>query len=161
MIHHCALFLVSCLSAASTTNNFVDSSCETQSYLIGDFDFDGDRDGDDADLLTTSGDLSVGYKPVNEEFMYDIDHNGWVDLYDLIAWLGLGTKLSDGSGNGGTIIGDADLDGDVDREDLGILNNSLSDDLVVPGRFTQGDFNGDGEYDLEDYFLWNRAFQSQ
>lgn len=55
------------------------------------------------------------------------------------------------------ILGDANLDGDVNREDVSILNSSIASPPPLPAKYTCGDFNGDGLYDLRDHWIWLRA----
>lgn len=125
--------------------------------LAGDFDSDGDRDADDVNALAGSGNLSTGYPPGPAQIAFDLDGNNWVDIFDLIAWLDMGTVEQNGATVDGLILGDANLDGDVDREDVSILNSSIASPPPLPAKYTCGDFNGDGVYDLRDHWIWLRA----
>jgi fibronectin-binding autotransporter adhesin len=61
-----------------------------------------------------------------------------------------------------TFLGDADLDGDTDLNDLGLWASSFTGDLgnpVTPSTFwTSGDFDYDGDTDLNDLGLWSSTF---
>ena len=149
--------LTLCMLATGAIASFAETIPNDSSRLLGDFDSDGDRDGDDVDALAASGDLSVGFLPGPNQLKFDLDLNNWIDIYDLIAWLDLGTVDRTGASVEDLILGDANLDGDVNREDLSILNNSIVNPPPLPGKYTCGDFDGDGDYDSQDLWIWFRA----
>lgn len=61
-----------------------------------------------------------------------------------------------------TLLGDADLDGDTDLNDLGLWSSGYTGDLGVttsPTTFwTNGDFDYDGDTDLNDLGLWSSTY---
>jgi hypothetical protein len=61
-----------------------------------------------------------------------------------------------------TFLGDADLDGDSDLNDLGLWAGAFTGDLgnpVAPSTsWTTGDFDYDGDSDLNDLGLWSSTF---
>lgn len=56
-----------------------------------------------------------------------------------------------------TISGDADLDWDVDADDLAICTDNFGIDDAV---WEQGDFNNDNTVDSRDLMIWQRNFGS-
>ena len=77
----------------------------------GDFDEDGDVDGDDVELLCANmGDAA-----------YDLDGDGDADEDDLILMIETLVELQDGSGRIGTQRGDMNLDGLINGTDLAIM----------------------------------------
>jgi len=52
-----------------------------------------------------------------------------------------------------SLLGDIDLDGDVDDDDLAILEQGLGEPAVGLGTIVLGDFNEDGRVDFEDEIL--------
>jgi hypothetical protein len=61
-----------------------------------------------------------------------------------------------------TYLGDADLDGDTDLNDLGLWAGAFTGDLGNPPSpstfWTTGDFDYDGDTDLNDLGLWSSTF---
>ena len=55
--------LTLCMLATGAIASFAETIPNDSGRLLGDFDSDGDRDGDDVDALAASGDLSVGFLP--------------------------------------------------------------------------------------------------
>ncbi|GAG56249.1 unnamed protein product, partial [marine sediment metagenome] len=103
----------------------------TGTVAPGDFDLDGDVDGDDIDLLCLA--IQAG----DQSSQFDMDGNGIVNATDFAFLLDLmGTKL-----------GDADLDGFVDGRDFIIWNENRFqfNDPSLPGvGWATADFNCDG-----------------
>jgi VCBS repeat-containing protein len=107
-----------------------------------DFDFDGDVDGDDIDLISICENLSC------QESRFDLDGNGSVNSSDVLLMLNLM----------GILPGDANLDGNVDGTDFGIWNSNkfTARDPAQPGvGWVTGDFNTDGVTDGSDFGIWN------
>lgn len=111
---------------------------QTVATLLGDFDDDGQVDAFDIDLLTQAGRDGTAAE------------NGFYDLTgdDLVTnGTGTGTDLALLiEGVLGTAFGDADLDGEVNVVDLGILATHFGQS----GGWSEGDFNGDGEVNVVD-----------
>lgn len=157
MYRTATVVLAICILASCGLTAFSETGFTAPNTLLGDFDSDGDRDGDDVDALAASGNLSLGYHPGPQELIFDLDLNNWIDINDLIRWLELGTMNQGGATVEGLILGDANLDGDVDKEDLSILNNSIINLPPLPAKYTCGDFNGDGVYNFRDQWICLRA----
>lgn len=138
-------------------------------WLDGDFNFDGLRDAADIDAMTESGNLTAGYRTAAHPHKrhFDMNLDGNVDTADIECWLDLGAIVWDRKGHNlifypPTVMGDTDLDGVVEKEDELILVQSESRQLMFPsaqfpGRFSEGDFNGDGNYDNKDWMIWFNA----
>ena len=113
---------------------------------IGDFDADGDIDGEDVDFYI--GNLN---QPATGEFtQLDLDGDGDVTIADFD--LHVTTLVVTSNGVTGASLGDVNLDGSVDiLSDAFTLIGSLGQS--VTSRF-QGDLNADGEVDvLNDAFI--------
>lgn len=93
---------------------------DTGSDLICDFDADGQCDIVDLDLL---------YGAWGTAGAFDVDSNGSVDDGDIGAWLDAASDpLNPYLGGTKTfVIGDVNLDGNVDSTDLGLLLNNFGD----------------------------------
>jgi hypothetical protein len=105
--------------------------------LPGDYDFDGDLDCDDIDLLQSA--ILTG----STNLLFDVNGDGMVTLPDYQAWV---TDLKE------TLPGDADLDFSVDGSDF----NSWNAHKFTSDRgWCQGDFSGDGTVDGTDFNTWN------
>ena len=110
---------------------------------LGDFDFDGDFDLDDADALSQA---IVGG---SNDLAFDTDADGQVTSADMADWV---TNIK------GTLMGDANLDFTVDGQDFIIWNNNK---FQSTGRWSQADFSADGSTDGGDFVIWNsNKFQS-
>ncbi|MEM8679901.1 MAG: hypothetical protein AAGF97_11155, partial [Planctomycetota bacterium] len=110
---------------------------------LGDFDFDGDFDLDDADALSQA---IVGG---SNDLAFDTDADGQVTSADMADWV---TNIK------GTLMGDANLDFNVDGSDFIIWN---SNKFQPTGRWSRADFNADGSTDGGDFVIWNsNKFQS-
>ena len=114
--------------------------------VIGDFDDDGDVDGDDVDFYI--GNL---FKPATGELApLDLDGGGEVTIADFN--LHVTTLVVTSNGVTGALLGDVNLDGEVNvLNDAFILVENLGQ--TVTSR-SQGDLNADGVVDvLGDAFL--------
>lgn len=114
--------------------------------IPGDFDFDGDVDADDIDLLAAASPDTV--PPGNSIFDLTGD--------DIIDFLVDGSSDSDKLIRAilGTEYGDADLNGEVNIVDLGILATSFGG----AGGWANGDFNGDGLVNIVDLGVLATSF---
>lgn len=113
--------------------------------ISGDFDFDGDLDGFDIDLLAAA---IVNAGPI---IPFDLTGDSQVNVSDRDRWLTLAGTLNLPSGNPYR-LGDANLDGVVDGSDFGIWN---SNKFTSVAQWTRGDFNVDGAVDGSDFGIWN------
>ncbi len=118
----------------------------------GDFDNDGDLDGDDIDLLVAN--IALG--PADPA-TFDVTNDGNVDLADRDQWLVLAGAMNLPSGNP-YLTGDANLDGVVDVQDFNAWNRNK---FTAAAAWTSGDFSADGVVDVQDFNVWNsHRFQS-
>lgn len=99
--------------------------------VLGDFDFDGELDPDDIDLLLAA----IG--EADPDIIYDVTGEGNVNQADADAWV---HDLAN------TEYGDANLDGKVSLVDLNRLGAGFNQSLG----WGFGDFNGDGITSLLD-----------
>jgi hypothetical protein len=111
----------------------------------GDFDDDGDFDGDDIDLLVAH--IANG----TNDLAFDLTADGLVNLADRDKWLARAGAVNLPSGNS-YLLGDANLDGFVDGLDFIIWN---SNKFTATPAWTAGDFNADGVVDGQDFIVWN------
>ena len=103
----------------------------------GDFDNDGDFDCDDVDTLSAA--IIAG----STDPTFDLDSSGTVDVDDLHYWV-ITIK--------GTLLGDANLDFNVDGSDFIIWNNNK---FESGNAWCTGDFDGNGFVDGADFLIWN------
>ncbi|MEM8679240.1 MAG: hypothetical protein AAGF97_07815 [Planctomycetota bacterium] len=110
-------------------------------------DFNGDMTcgGDDVDALVAN--IVAGTNVP----MFDLDGNGVVDQADLDEWRALAGATNLPSGNP-YLVGDANLDGNVDGQDFIAWNTNKFTSLAA---WTGGDFNADGLVDGQDFVAWN------
>ena len=102
----------------------------TEDDVPGDFDTDGDVDGDDVALLCAGmGDPA-----------FDLDDDGDADEDDLIKMIEELVELQDGSGRIGTMRGDMNLDGLINGTDLAIMGVGFGG----TGLYADGNLNCDG-----------------
>ena len=118
---------------------------EYYAAIPGDFDTDGDLDVNDIDLLIAE--IAGG----NNTPFYDLTDDGQVDLDDRDAWLEIAGAANLPSGNS-YLLGDANLDGTVDREDFLVWNDNKFTSVAA---WSAGDFNADGFVDGRDLLIWN------
>ncbi len=109
-----------------------------------DLDFNGMCDVDDLGLLTGIGDLDVGVESGFPVF-YDINGDNRVDLLDVDEWLLIAAEESGFSST--YLLGDANLDGTVDVQDLNAVGLNW---LQADKEWSDGNFNGDGIVNVED-----------
>ena len=110
-----------------------------------DFDANGLCDIVDLDDLVTEI-VSGSHDPT-----FDLTDDGLVDLADRDAWLTQAGAENLPSGNA-YLLGDADLNGNVDGSDFNLWNNHK---FTSTAKWSQGDFNADGITDGSDFGLWN------
>lgn len=103
----------------------------------GDFDNDGDFDCDDVDMLSEA---IIGG---STNSIFDLDTSGSVDVQDLNYWV---TEIK------GTLLGDANLDFNVDGADFLIWNANKFESGKA---WCTGDFDGNGTVDGSDFLIWN------
>ena len=111
-------------------------------------DFDGDTacNGDDIDMLVEN--IAIG--PANPG-LFDLTGDGMVNLADRDEWLALAGAENLPSGNS-YLLGDADLDGNVNGQDFVIWNNNKFTSIAA---WTAADFNADGDVNGGDFVIWN------
>ncbi len=112
------------------TNTYYD---DIQFGLLGDFNRDGELDVNDLEALTAE--VQAG----STDLQFDVDGNDIVDTNDRSVWI---TDIKN------TFIGDANLDGQVNAEDLNAL--ALSWRSTTATSWSQGDFNADGSVNASD-----------
>lgn len=110
----------------------------------GDFDDNGTFEVADIDALVSV--IAAG----TNEVAFDMNGDGIVDTQDRDAWLVAGGAAELASGNG-FIIGDADLSGQVNSTDLGLLLNNFGESDEVT--YSSGDLNGDSVVNSTDLGL--------
>ena len=106
---------------------------------------DGQLDCSDVNALTAA--IASG----NTDALYDLNRDGTVNLADLDAWLHEAGEVNLGLRQS-YLLGDADLDGVVDGNDLITWN---SHKFTASSAWCSGDFNADGIIDANDFILWN------
>ena len=110
---------------------------DDEATLLGDLDHDGTLDCDDVDELGAA--IAAG----STSAMFDLNDSGTVDVEDLHFWV---VTLK------GTLLGDANLDFAVDRDDYQIWNaNRFQTGL----HWCSADFDGNGLVDGQDLLIWN------
>jgi hypothetical protein len=107
---------------------------------LGDFDLNGRYDASDVDLLQAA----IGLPPTGNAAFFDLNDDGAIDVADTLYFL---TERIDST------LGDANLDGDVDAEDL----SDLLTHFGQSAGWRQADFNGDEQVDGLDLLLWQRG----
>ena len=111
----------------------------------GDFNNDGNLDCMDINALTAE--IAAGTNTAR----FDLTNDGLVNLDDRDQWLVLGGAANLTSGNP-YLLGDANLDGQVDGSDFGVWNANKFQTLAA---WCSGDFNADGNIDGSDFGIWN------
>lgn len=133
-----------------TSNNFLAAG------VVGSFDVDlgtgtvpGDFNGDGLFDCHDVDELSAALAAGSTDPSYDLDADGSLGVSDLHYWV---TDVK------GTILGDANLDFEVNGADFIVWNaNKFQSDTG----WCSGDFNGDGFTDGADFVIWNaNKFQS-
>ncbi len=116
----------------------------TYTINSGDFNYDGNYDCTDLDLLSDAILNGTG------KAEFDVDGDAAYGLGDLNAWLVNAGSVESPTG-AAFYFGDANLDGVADVGDYSIWN----DNKFGPGGWCDGDFNADGYVDVSDYTLWS------
>ncbi|MEM7316208.1 MAG: choice-of-anchor Q domain-containing protein, partial [Planctomycetota bacterium] len=112
----------------------------------GDFDDDGLYDCVDIDMLVAN----VAFGPADAA-MFDMTEDGLVNYDDVTEWLSVAGENNLGPGKS-FLVGDANLDGQVDVADFAIWN---ANKFTTTGAWCSGDFNADGNTDVQDFNRWN------
>lgn len=110
----------------------IEATISVEAPIVGDFNFNGELDAGDIDLL------SVEAKEESPSPAFNIAGDAEVDASDRIFWV---ENLK------GTFLGDANLDGKVDFFDFIDLANGFN----KPGGWANGDFNGNQMVDFLDF----------
>ena len=106
---------------------------------LGDFQLDGVYDDIDIDALRAA----AGLAPTGENAAFDMNDDGVINEADTLVLVEQRLRTS---------LGDADLDGVVDGEDLQRFELSYGQ----TGGWYDGDFNGNGITDGGDFLAWQR-----
>jgi hypothetical protein len=103
----------------------------------GDFNFDGQLDVHDMDLLTQQ------VRAAKQNPLFDVSQDGVVDAIDRETWV---EQLR------GTFFGDANLDGVFSTADLVLVWNAGQYEDAIPNNsgWATGDWNGDGDFTTND-----------
>ena len=116
-----------------------------------DLNGDGSVDCEDIDALTAA--IAGG----STDAAFDLNGDGSVDLGDRDRWLVSAGAANLPSGNP-YLLGDGNLDGNVDISDFNIWNGSK---FSSNSAWCSADFNADGNVEISDFNLWNgNKFQS-
>ncbi|MEM8680102.1 MAG: hypothetical protein AAGF97_12180, partial [Planctomycetota bacterium] len=110
-------------------------------------DFNGDGNTDGADIDALVAEIVAATDPT----AFDLTGDGVVDQADLQQWLVEAGAINLPSGNP-YLVGDANLDGQVDGQDFIAWNGSK---FTPTAAWTAGDFNADGQVDGQDFIAWN------
>jgi hypothetical protein len=113
--------------------------------LPGDFDDNGLFECDDVDALVAS--IAAG----NNEPAFDLTGDNAVDNADLVEWLALAGAENLASGDS-YLMGDANLDGNVDGVDFVNWNNNK---FTSNAAWCSGDFDASGIVNGADFVIWN------
>ncbi|MCA9217831.1 MAG: PEP-CTERM sorting domain-containing protein [Planctomycetales bacterium] len=108
----------------------------TNPTLSGDFDGDGDLDGDDIESLSATIRTGAGGA------QFDVDGSGAVDADDRAHWVNV---LSN------TYFGDANLDGEFNSSDFVAVFTPAKYETGQPATWAEGDWSGDGIFDSSDF----------
>jgi hypothetical protein len=115
-------------------------------------DFDGDLDCDinDLEALLAQGPIAQGVSVmVGENEHLDLNHDEVIDLRDRDLWL---ARAADENGLAAPyLLGDINLDGLVNDEDLSLFEANLFANTLS---WSDGNLNGDGVVDVRDFNLW-------
>jgi hypothetical protein len=117
------------------------------SGIHGDFDDANGLDPNDANALQAAFGTSIGF--ADAQHMFDLNADGEIDRLDII-------QLVTDPGFANTTLGDFDLDGDTDGDDLAILENGYG--TTTGALFTDGDTDLDGDIDGVDFLTWQGLF---
>ena len=140
-------------SANWQASDQLDGSPGTGATVIDpDFNDDGFVDGIDIDMLQEN--LINGPQ---DPTTFDLTGDGFVTIADRDEWLAQAGAVNLPSGNA-YLLGDANLDGNVDGQDFVVWNNNK---FTPSTAWTEGDFSANGVVDGGDFVVWNdNKFQS-
>ena len=113
--------------------------------IDGDFNDDGNYDCADINALTAA--IAGGANNA----AYDLTGDTLVNVADRDAWLAEAGAANLASGNA-YILGDANLDGNVDGSDFNIWNGHK---FTAATAWCSGNFNADANVDGSDFNIWN------
>ncbi len=122
-------------------------------------DFNNDNSWDCADINALTAAIASG----STDLQYDMNGDGVITFADVTdaasGWLAVGGANNPGTSNGNPyLIGDANLDGEVDGQDFIEWNTNK---FTSNSAWCAGNFNGDGDIDGQDFIEWNlRKFTS-
>jgi Ca2+-binding EF-hand superfamily protein len=130
--------------------------------LLGDFDGDGDLDGNDFAIFLAAFGHRLGdpeYNP-NADMM---DDDGIITLVDYQLWLEIYRGFvgnSSASAPQPGVLGDLDADGDVDLADFADMQSCVSSvpEMSLPC-IVKFDFDGNQRVDLDDFAAFQMVFR--
>ncbi len=117
------------------------------STVTGDFDGNGFYECADVDGLVSE--IVAG----TNNGTFDLNSDGFVNVADLDAWLAEAGSTGGLTASGDPVLlGDANLDGNVDGQDFLIWNDNK---FTSTPAWCAGDFNANGDVDGQDFLIWN------
>ncbi len=123
------------------------SVTEVMNPLDGDFNDDGFWNCDDINSLTATT------AAMSNDPDFDLTGDGLVNSDDIMAWLAEGgANNPTATGGNPFLVGDADLNGDVDGVDFIEWNMNK---FTANTNWCDGNFNGDASVDGLDFIEWN------
>jgi hypothetical protein len=104
----------------------------------------GDFDGDDLLSETDIDSLSTAIREASTDSQFDLTSDGAIDNADRLQWIE----------SAGSVLGDADLNGEVAFPDFLLLSRSFG----TNGGWMDGDFDGTGDVAFPDFLLLSQNF---
>ncbi len=115
-------------------------------------DFDGDGDYDCADINALTGAVANG----SNNAKFDLNGDGQITLDDVLSpqsgWLAEAGANSQATGGNAFLVGDANLDGNVDISDFNLWN---ANKFTNSTEWCRANFDGDQVVDISDFNHWN------
>lgn len=104
----------------------------------------------DGDMDCEQDDINAMFAAFGTAGQFDYDADGTIDADDISGWLAEASTSANlfNTSNKTYVIGDADLDGDVDSTDLGLLLNNFNSTVNLD--WLDGNMNGDSVIDSTD-----------
>jgi hypothetical protein len=118
---------------------------------VANFGVDGDFDNNGSYGCTDVNSLTAAIASGANNASFDLTGDGLVNNQDLAAWLVEG-GIAQLPVQRPYLIGDANLDGNVDGSDFGIWN---SNKFTSNTEYCRGNFNADSVIDGSDFGIWN------